>query len=88
MFGLIISSLTKRTSGSINDAKPLGAPKFLLDFNPVSTNNKSITINAKNIEATFLVIEKSIECKPDVSKICPCESSEYSLFSILTLDFP
>ena len=45
MFGLTISSLTKRTKGSKKDNNPLGADLFFLALDPETPkNNKSKTI--------------------------------------------
>ena len=60
-----ISSLTNKINGSINPCKPLGSMLFLeydLDTVPIIKNNRKTDIN---IDATFLVIDKSIISRID-----------------------
>ena len=60
MFGFTMSSRTKTTNGSTNDDRPFGGPGFLLELLPTLPKIKMRTnIEAKS-EATFFVIEKSI----------------------------
>ena len=69
ILSLIISSLTNKINGSINPCKPLGSTFFLeydLDTAPIIKNNRNTDIN---IDATFLVIDKSIISRPPSSII-------------------
>ena len=64
MFGCTMSSLTKTTNGSINDAKPLGAPSFFLDLRPTLPKINSRRTKEIKREAAFFVIERSTIGKP------------------------
>ena len=85
MFGFTISSLTKTTNGSTNDAKPLGAPSFFLELRPTLPKIDSRRIKEIKSEAAFFVIERSIIGKPLSSFMWLCESIESVSYTHLTL---
>src|SRR5690606_18642674 len=59
IFGIAMSSRTKRINGSKNPDNPLGAFSFFLYCFAAKLKIKNIRIAARIIEKTVLVIEKS-----------------------------
>ena len=64
MLSFIISSLTNKTSGSMNACKPVGATSdflYVLETRSIIKNNKKTDIS---IDITFFVIDRSIISAP------------------------